>query len=237
MDQLERRSWPIIMSAVLTAGMYVAVTGLLFGPTLHWPISSRTWALSGSSCFVLLSLTMALRFRQGAAWLTLMGLIACWLGDYLGPIHFQAGALSFLVAHLLFIAAWTWTRPNWKRSAATLGVVLLATTGIGTWLLPSVPGGDVPLVVAYMSVISVMVAVAGGTRGPLRRLTLLGAVLFYVSDIAVARGQYVAPGALNSWICYPLYYTACLLLAYSAWLPQEMHETTGWAASAEGSMP
>lgn len=236
MDQFERRSWPIIVCAVLTAGMYVAVTGLLCGQTLPLPISSRTWALSGSTCFVLLSVAIALRFRHAAAWLTLLGLIACWLGDYLGPIHFQAGALSFLLAHLLFIGAWTRTRPIWKRSAATLCVVLLATAGIGVWLMPSVPRGDIPLVVAYMLVISVMVAVAGGVRGPLRRLTLLGAVLFYVSDIAVARGQYVAPGVLNSWICYPLYYTACLLLAYSAWLPQGTEESTRWVASAEGSM-
>lgn len=236
MDHVERGSSPTILCAVLTAGMYVAVAGLLCGQTLHLPVSSRTWALSGSSCFVLLSVTIALRFRHGAAGLTTLGLIACWLGDYLGPIHFQAGAFSFLLAHLLFIGAWTWRGLNWAKSAATLGVVLLGTFGISRWLMPSVPRDDVPLVVAYMSAISLMVAASGGVRGPLRKLTILGAVLFYVSDIAVARGQYVAPGVVNSWICYPLYYTACLLLAFSAWIPQGTQESADWVASTEGSM-
>jgi len=215
--------------------MYLAVAGLLFGHTVNLPVSSRIWAMSGSSCFVLVSAAIAFHFRHPAAWLMMLGLIACWLGDYLGPIHFQAGAVSFLIAHLLFIGAWALTGPNWRKVAGTLCVVMIATMGIGIWLMPSVPRGDVPLVVAYMSVISLMVAVAGGLRGPLRNLTLLGAVLFYVSDIAVARGQYVAPGVLNSWVCYPLYYTACLLLAYAAWVPRKANEPFPWGTSAEGS--
>jgi uncharacterized membrane protein YhhN len=227
----------MLVCAALTVSMYVAVAGLLCGQAINLPISSRIWALSGSSCFVLISAAIALRFGHAAAWLTLLGLIACWLGDYLGPIHFQAGAVSFLVAHLLFIGAWAWTGPNWRRVAGTLCVVLLASAGIGRWLIPSVPRSDVPLVVAYMSVISLMVAMAGGVRGPLRNLTLFGAVLFYVSDIAVARGQYVTPGVVNSWVCYPLYYTACLLLAYSAWIPRDANESTQWVKSAEGSVP
>jgi uncharacterized membrane protein YhhN len=227
----------MIVCAALTVSMYVAVAGLLCGQAINLPISSRSWALSASSCFVLISAAIALRFGHVAAWLTLLGLIACWLGDYLGPIHFQAGAVSFLVAHLLFIGAWALTGPNGKRVAGTLCVVLFASAGIGRWLIPSVPRSDVPLVVAYMLVISLMVAMAGGVRGPLRNLTLLGAVLFYVSDIAVARGQYVAPGVVNSWVCYPLYYTACLLLAYSAWIPKEANESTHWVKPAEGSAP
>ena len=58
----------------------------------------------------------------------------------------------------------------------------------------------------------------------------------YLSDIAVARGQYVASSAVNSWICYPLYYTACLLLAYSAWRTIAT-ESCSQIASDAGSAP
>ena len=44
----------------------------------------------------------------------------------------------------------------------------------------------------------------------------LGAVLFYLSDIMVARDRFVAPGFANRLVGLPLYFGGQLLLAWSA---------------------
>jgi hypothetical protein len=62
-------------------------------------------------------------------------------------------------------------------------------------------------------VISIMVATACGTRHPNAVLLAVAAVLFYVSDIAVAHWKFVSDGSWHAFFCYPLYYPACLLLA------------------------
>ena len=59
----------MIACAALSVGMYLAVAGLLFGHTVNLPVSSRIWAMSGSSCFVLISAAIAFHFRHPAAWL------------------------------------------------------------------------------------------------------------------------------------------------------------------------
>ena len=43
----------------------------------------------------------------------------------------------------------------------------------------------------------------------------VGAVLFYVSDIFVARDRFVTPSPLNQRIGLPLYYAAQIALAFS----------------------
>jgi hypothetical protein len=44
---------------------------------------------------------------------------------------------------------------------------------------------------------------------------LAGAILFFVSDIFVARWKFVDTSGINALFCYPMYYTACVLLALS----------------------
>jgi uncharacterized membrane protein YhhN len=72
------------------------------------------------------------------------------------------------------------------------------------------------LVIGYMGVISVMVATAIGTRHPNVRLLAIAACLFYVSDIGVAYWKFMGGGSLSAFFCYPLYYPACLLLAFGS---------------------
>ncbi len=83
------------------------------------------------------------------------------------------------------------------------------------WLLPHVARRDLPLVLAYMTVISVMVMASGVTAGTSWPFTFTAAAIFYISDIAVARWHFVDADPVNRFLCYPLYYTACLMLALS----------------------
>jgi uncharacterized membrane protein YhhN len=65
-------------------------------------------------------------------------------------------------------------------------------------------------VIAYCLAISVMLWLALGVDQPEVRL---GALLFYGSDLFVARDRFAAPGAVNRLLGLPLYYAAQVLLA------------------------
>jgi len=77
-------------------------------------------------------------------------------------------------------------------------------------------------VLAYVLVISVMVTMAWsvfmesqvGIQG--RILVLAGAVLFYLSDITVARDRFMEDRFSNKLVGLPLYFGGQFLLAFSA---------------------
>jgi uncharacterized membrane protein YhhN len=77
-----------------------------------------------------------------------------------------------------------------------------------------------PPVLAYMAVITAMVALAFGAvvRGGTPWIAI-GAVGFYASDLSVARDQFVKPGFVNRVWGLPLYYVAQVVLACTAAAP------------------
>jgi uncharacterized membrane protein YhhN len=71
-------------------------------------------------------------------------------------------------------------------------------------------------VLAYITVITAMVALAAGSVWLRASWTLAaGAVGFYLSDLSVARDRFVAPAFVNRAWGLPLYYAAQLLLGAS----------------------
>jgi hypothetical protein len=84
---------------------------------------------------------------------------------------------------------------------------------------PFMPGSHVPAamkapVMAYMAVITAMVALAAGTvalHG--NAYILLGAVSFYLSDLSVARDRFVVTAFSNKLWGWPLYFGAQIVLA------------------------
>jgi uncharacterized membrane protein YhhN len=73
---------------------------------------------------------------------------------------------------------------------------------------------------AYVLVISAMVACAAGTFGAAPEPALLvGALAFFLSDLAVARERFVEKGLANKLWGLPLYYGAQLMLAWTAGTP------------------
>ncbi len=136
----------------------------------------------------------------------------------------MVGVGAFLIAHLAFIMAFI-QRTLRIRLVGVTAIPVLASSGIiAAWLLPHVPSGDWPMIVAYMGVISCMWLMAGGAaHDTVGRLAFIGATVFFVSDIFVARWRYVDSSSINAFICYPLYYTACLILAWSSYLQKRDH--------------
>lgn len=122
---------------------------------------------------------------------------------------FLAGLVSFLLNHVLYCVAFVLLGVHgFTTLIAGVGLVLFAG-GVWGWLGPHTGSLRIP-VLAYITVITTMVALAAGTladRGP---LLPIAAVLFFASDLAVARHRFVKPGPENKIVGLPLYYAAQL---------------------------
>jgi uncharacterized membrane protein YhhN len=95
-------------------------------------------------------------------------------------------------------------------------VILVLAVGVGRWLLPQAPARLRLPIVAYISVISIMVALAFGTAFAVPAAAIAGAsVAFFLSDIGVAVDRFVAPGFAARAFLLPLYYGAQLVFAWS----------------------
>jgi len=210
-------------AAVFALMTLAAAAGMLWLRQRHLGIPIWIPTCAASTSFLLTAIARG----AGGHWpgrLMLLGLAFCWLGDLIGPLDFMSGVGAFLAAHLAFIAAFVvrgLRLPLVRRDA----VLAFAISGvIACWLLPHVPSGQLPLVAAYILVISTMWICAGGTAfdGP-GRLMLVGATIFYISDIFVARWRYVDTSTVNALFCYPLYYLACVILAWASGFGYHAH--------------
>lgn len=173
-----------------------------------------TWL--ASSAYVLAAVAGGAWGGAAGRWM-LLGLAGCWLGDVWGPSNFLAGLYAFLAAHVAFSVAFLLGKPAWRRlAAAGAGAAALSIAALA-WLLPKVAHDDRGSVIAYAAVISVMLAsVFGRPRKGWAWLSVPGATLFYASDLILARWRYVSDAAYHAFLCYPMYYLACALLALSA---------------------
>ena len=207
MGQAHSPSRPWIATLVVLT--YLAVAGAVLLPYADVKGWTYRFLVTASTGFLALGL-LAKPWRTASDRWMLGGLMFCWLGDFFGPSNFALGAGLFLLAHVLFVIAFIMSGLN-RRNTLWATLLTLPSLGILAWLLPQVEESMRVLVIAYTLVITVMVITAAGTR----RLVFFGAVIFYVSDIFVARWRFVDHDPVNALICYPLYYTACLILAYS----------------------
>lgn len=150
----------------------------------------------------------------------LAGLLASALGDVLLIFRssriFLLGIAAFLLGHVAFAIAFVVRGVSPATSIVALLVLAPFVRAVLRWLQPHLEGPMKPAVFAYVGVISCMVALALGThvRDPSAPL-LVGALAFFLSDLAVARERFVAPGFVNRLWGLPLYYAAQLLLAAS----------------------
>ncbi len=164
----------------------------------------------------------AQRTPYGAA--VLAGLAFSWCGDVLllsrAKRVFLAGLGAFLLGHVAYAVAFVRRGFSPGAALAALAALALPLALVRRWLLPFVDRPMRAPVLAYMAVITVMVALAVGTvaaRG--EPWVLVGAVMFYLSDLSVARDRFVAPGWRNKVWGWPLYFGAQLVLGYCAGRP------------------
>lgn len=151
----------------------------------------------------------------------LIGLGACALGDLLliprgAKLWFLLGMLSFAIGHGAY--AVSFARYGINDTATLYALVPMALVAIFTlrWLGPHMPLMMLSPIRMYIAVICVMNAFAfGASYASNHWLILVGATVFAVSDLFVARERFIQPAFNNQLIGLPLYYGAQLLLAYS----------------------
>ncbi len=144
-------------------------------------------------------------------WLIRIGLLLSLLGDVflLWPVQgFLPGLVSFLLAHIAYIAAFCVPLRFAARPAAF--VVYAALAAAILWQLwPGIPGALRVPVLAYVLCLAGMAAQAaawwrasaGRPDEPLARSAALGGVLFMASDSLLAFNKFAAPLPLSSlWI-------------------------------------
>ena len=168
--------------------------------------------LLASTSFALLGVASG-GLRTAFGRVCLCGLVCCWIGDVVGPGNFLLGLGAFLVGHLFFASAFVvYGVALRKLMWAAIGVSL-ASGAVAALLWPSIPSSERLHFTAYCVVISVMLVTAGGSK-PGLTLAMPAAVIFYVSDVCVARWRYL-DSAIDGYVCYILYYTACALFAFN----------------------
>jgi uncharacterized membrane protein YhhN len=215
-----RIGYPQLRSALDTPGVRVAlglatcvVLALLCGHGLP-PAHRRPFLLAASTLFVAIPLFSRCRSRRPCDLWIHAGLAGCWLGDYLGPLQFDLGALAFALAHLLFVRGFLLRDRRRLRVSGVRTLPFVAGLALLVWLTPHLDGRDWWVVGVYLPVITAMVVLALSLESaPGTAWLAWGAALFYVSDIFVARGRFVSSGEINSLLCYPLYYAACTCFA------------------------
>jgi uncharacterized membrane protein YhhN len=158
-----------------------------------------------------------------ARWM-MAGLILSWIGDvflifYARPL-FMSGLLAFLSGHICYAIGFL--GHGVLPPVAVIGVAIMAAVSVKIffWLRPHL-GPMAGPVIAYIVVITAMVAGALSIFGvphypaAARWLVLGGALLFYASDVLVARDRFVKNEFSNRLYGLPLYYGAQFCFAFA----------------------
>jgi uncharacterized membrane protein YhhN len=170
--------------------------------------------LLASTCFVAVGI-LASRGDARSAW-TIAGLVLGAVGDMAlvapGKPAFAIGLGVFLLGHLAYIAAIAQVAPPHAWLGPLAAVPAAAGAAALAYLWPHLGKLRGP-VIAYVAAIVAMTAGALAARDNARLAA--GAVLFFVSDLSVARDRFVARSFANKAWGLPAYYAGQLLIAWS----------------------
>ena len=205
----------------------MVVPALITAAALAWLlVEERTGSVGrfvakpvASAGFVAVALTAGALDTGFGRWM-IAALALSALGDVLllgsSEAGFLGGLGSFLTAHLVYGTAFL------VRGVAAPGLLAVIPFALFVWqvlrwLGPYLSDRMRGPVVAYALVISVMGVLAVATASNVWDWRIpVGAGMFVVSDLAVARDKFVVPGFSNRLWGLPLYYGGQLLLAWAA---------------------
>ena len=197
-----------------------AVTCLLVAEWADSRIAKIAAKMSAASAFIAMALACgALESSYGE--ILLGGLVLCWIGDacLLSPgqsTGFLAGIGAFLLGHLVYAIAFYQLGFDW--TGLLIGALVIGGLAVVAlrWLRPKVPDDFQIPVISYIGVISVMViASIGAVAAGAPIILAIGAIVFGISDLFVARQRFVSSGFVNAAVGLPAYFGAQLLLAYT----------------------
>lgn len=215
-------------SGAVDLPLLLALVGLVAVATVALIFAERRDSLAGiwiakplaSVAFVALGVADGWPDDSARRWLV-AALVLCLAGDVLliprEPRVFRLSILTFLAGHLAFLGGFLALGVAWSWAALALVPLVAAAVLVGRWLLPKVQPGLKGAVLAYMVVITAMVAVAAGAvAGGVTPLLLLAATAFWANDILVARDRFAGRDWRNRLYGLPMYYGAMVLFALIA---------------------
>jgi len=158
-------------------------------------------------------------------YIIITGLILCLIGDiclifFFNKKVFTAGLGAFLAGHIMYIFAFFRFGETGPAVYGAGLVCLLISSSIFIKIKPFLGSMKKP-VIAYISIITAMVISAFSFRENLalgetvRYSITAAALIFYTSDIFVARHRFVKKEFLNRAIGLPMYYSAQFIIAIS----------------------
>lgn len=157
--------------------------------------------------------------------IVLAGLITCAVGDIFllsrkSENLFRAGMAAFALGHILYTIAFGFQFEGFEIDGfIVIGLTAVSATAFFIWLRPHLSKGMIGPTFIYTIVISLMVAASVGRFNYyLKYAVPLGAILFAISDMFVAKDRFVRPNSKNTLIITPFYFTAQALFAFSVWL-------------------
>jgi len=188
--------------------------------------------LVASGSFVTLGVLLLRGASEGApgyARVILVGLVFGAIGDLLllgrSQRAFLGGLVAFLIGHIAYVvAAAVLVPPNaWlvgDGAIAFAAIPIIAGAIALAWLWPHLGTMRVPVIAYVLTIVTMVVAALAVWRThalpkPQRTWLLFGAVLFFISDIAVARDKFVAKGFANRVWGLPAYFAGQLMIAWS----------------------
>ena len=210
-------AWGTAGPALILAG--IAVIALVLSDFRDWRAGRYCFKPLAALAFLWLAWVLGPLDSSYGRWL-LAGLLCCALGDLLLMFEresaFLSGLVAFLSGHLLYMLAFAQLTTNISGLMLSLVPAAILIVGCSRWLRPHLSGLMVIAVPAYILVIAGMLVMAGSTAGQAGALLImLGAWGFAVSDLAVARRQFVKASPWNGLWGTPLYFGSQMLLAAS----------------------
>ncbi len=193
---------------------------LVYFLRMEWLSVAFGAKLIASSSFIATALSVgALKHRYGQV--LFAGLVLSLCGDLfltgMSQRPFMLGLASFLLAHLAYVVAFSVLGLNHKWMLFAAVPVIAIAMLVAAWLAPHTPAELLVPVRIYTIVISVMVIAAVGAKGAGgATLIVIGALLFYVSDLSVAAQRLVEMDFPTYVAGLPLYYAGQLCLALSS---------------------
>ena len=200
-----------------------AICALGLAVTLLGEFLDRT-PLVAAGKFVAASAYMSSAFALGAPYnrygrILLAAMLFCWLGDLLLVSRnsrrlFVAGLAAFLIGHLFYAGAFIERGITLEPLLAGFVILVIFSWRVVAWLKPHLDQRMQAPVYLYIAAICLMMLMAAGTaKSPGARLVIIGAAMFVVSDLFVARNRFIKPGFENRAMGLPLYFSAQLALA------------------------
>lgn len=204
-----------VFAAITIVGAFTMVALGLWGPGGYSIYAKMTAA----TAFIALAVAQgAHRWNYGRVMLA--GLFLSWWGDWFlaqgGDKFFLFGLVSFLSAHVMYCIGFGVRGVKWPWAGAALVPVAALATVVLLWITPHVGADMIWPVRVYTFVISAMVVLAVGAKGAGGPWSIpIGAVLFWLSDISVASGQFDVTEYRTFIWGLPAYFIGQVFLAWS----------------------